>query len=74
VATQKTLPAELEAAVELARSRAEASGDLRPAFLDAPRAGLPEDAVAFVRQILTDGTYLEEVLRMGAEDPEVASI
>jgi hypothetical protein len=71
---RQTLSPELEVAVELARSRAGESGELQAVILDGPRSALPEEAIAFVRQILTDGTYAEEVRRIGTEDPEVASI
>lgn len=74
VAMQNALSAELAAVVDSARSRAEASGELGPAGRDASRPDLPEDAVAFVRLILSDGTYTDEVERIGAEDPDVASI
>ncbi len=28
----------------------------------------------FVRQILTDGTYEQEIIRIGKEDPDLASM
>jgi hypothetical protein len=32
------------------------------------------DVAKFVRQILTDGSYQEEITRIGKEDPDLASM
>lgn len=71
---EKDLPPELRAAIQRARARAEASGELRPQRSAGGLRPLPAEVAAFVTRILSDGTYAEEIERIGADDPGVASI
>ncbi len=71
---QQAFPAELEAAVERARSRAARTGELRPVVRGSFAAIVPDELADFVQQILTDGTYARAVERIGEQDPDLANI
>jgi hypothetical protein len=68
------MPVDLAAAVERARTRASRSGELRPFINNSVRAVVSDELAAFVERILTDGTYAEEVTRIGEHDPDLASL
>ena len=69
-----TLPTELQDAVKRARQRAAVTGELLPSPEDPPRTPMTAAVSKFVRQILTDGTYEQEIIRIGKEDPDLASM
>ena len=68
------LPAELQDAVRQARQRAEATGELLPTQEGPATAPMSPAVSKFIRQILTDGTYEQEIIRIGKEDPDLASM
>lgn len=71
---EQLVPAELEAAVERARRRAAATGELRAGASRSAASVIPVELADFVERILTDGTYAEAVARIGEEDPDLATI
>lgn len=71
---KKALPPELEAAVARARAQAELAGELEPKRSRDGFPVLPEEATQFVRDVLSDGSYVEEIRRLGAQDSEIAAI
>lgn len=71
---KKPLPAELEAAVARARERAKLAGELDPKHSGTEFPLLPDEARRFVEQVLSNGSYAEEISRLGAEDPEIATL
>ena len=74
VALHATLPAELQAAVKWAQQRAAVTGELLPSSENSARTPMSADVAKFVREILADGSYQQEILRIGKEDPDLASI
>jgi hypothetical protein len=70
---KRKLPPELEAAVLRARARAEANGEVPTSRRGAGVPAMPAEAAAFVKQILSDGSYAEAVRQLGSEDPEIAT-
>ena len=69
-----TLPAELQDAVRRAQQRAAVTGELLPPQEHSVRAPMSAAVSKFIREILTDGTYEQEIIRIGKEDPDLASI
>ena len=65
------LSPELTEAVERARARAAADGELRPR-VDANESPLPQVVRDALDQILRDGTYERAVTAVIADDPELA--
>src|SRR5580658_1542332 len=74
VTLHATLPAELQDAVTRARQRAALTGEFFPSSEIPARTPMSADVAKFVRQILTDGSYQEEITRIGKEDPDLASM
>ena len=74
MAMEQPASTELEAAVRRARSRAAATGELRPQSSQPGRAPLPSEVGDFVRRILTDGSYDRVVEEIGREDPDLATV
>ena len=74
MAMEQPASTELEAAVRRARSRAAATGELRPQISQPGRAPLPSEVGDFVRRILTDGSYDRVVEKIGREDPDLATV
>jgi hypothetical protein len=74
VTLHATLPTELQDAVKRARQRAAVTGELLPSPEGPPRTPTSAAVSKFVRQILTDGTYEQEIIRIGKEDPDLASM
>lgn len=74
MAVEQQAVSDFEAAVERARARAAATGELKPTSrrLDAVPASL--ELAEFVRRVLTDGTCARAVEEIGREDPNLASI
>ena len=69
-----TLPTELQDAVRQARQRAAVTGELLPSPEGLARAPMTAEVSKFIREILTDGTYEQEIIRIGKEDPDLASM
>lgn len=69
-----TLPTELQDAVKQARQRAAVTGELLPSPEGPARTPMSAEVSKFIRQILTDGTYEQEIIRIGKEDPDLASM
>jgi hypothetical protein len=67
------LPTELQAAVTRAQQRAAVTGELLPPSEISAREPMSADVSKFVREILTDGTYEQEITRIGKQDPDLAS-
>lgn len=74
MSAKKPLPAELEAAVARARERAKLAGELEPKHSGTGLPLLPDEARRFLEQVLSNGSYAEEIRRLGAEDPEIATL
>ena len=74
VTLHATLPAELQDAVTRARQRAALTGEFFPSSDIPARTPMSADVAKFVRQILSDGSYQEEITRIGKEDPDLASM
>jgi hypothetical protein len=74
VTLHATLPAELQDAVTRAQQRAAVTGELLPSSEISARVPMSADVSKFVREIFTDGSYQEEVTRIGKEDPGLASM
>jgi hypothetical protein len=73
VTLDMTLPTELQDAVRQARQRAALTGELLPSLEGAARKPMIAAVSKFIRQILTDGTYEHEIIRIGKEDPDLVS-
>lgn len=69
----RRLPPEVEAAVLRARARAEANGELPPSQRGGGLPVIPPEAAAFVRRVLSDGTYAEAVDELCSDDPDIAT-
>lgn len=69
-----TLPTELQDAVRQARQRAQVTGELLPTPEGPGRAPMSAAVSKLIRQILTDGSYEQEITRIGKEDPDLASM
>jgi hypothetical protein len=74
VATDNVDLAQLEVAVARARGRAAASGELHPKASSSAPSPVGAAVGEFVERILTDGTYARTALRIGEEDPDLATI
>jgi hypothetical protein len=61
-------------AVSRARARAERTGELEPIPSGALALSIEDDLADFLQCIVTDGTYVDEVARIGEADPDVATI
>jgi hypothetical protein len=69
-----TLPTELQDVVRQARQSAAVTGELLPSPEGLARAQIPAEVSKFIREILNDGTYEQEIIRIGKEDPDLASM
>ena len=69
-----TLPSELQDAVTRAQNRAAVTGELIPSPGSSARAPMSAEVSRFIREILTDGSYQQEIIRIGKEDPDLASM
>jgi hypothetical protein len=65
---------ELQDAVTRAQNRAAVTGELLPSPASSARAPLSAEVSRFIREILTDGSYEQEIIRIGKEDPDLASM
>jgi hypothetical protein len=74
VSTDAATHAELGAAVARARERAARSGELARVRRAPDAPPPPAEVGAFVRRILSDGTYARAVERIGTDDPDLATI
>jgi hypothetical protein len=74
VTLHATLPTELQDAVTKAQQRAALTGELLPSLETAARVPMSAEVAKFVCEILTDGSYQEEITRIGKEDPDLASM
>jgi hypothetical protein len=72
MSTEAAAADELGAAV--ARARSAASGWLDPVRRAPDEAATPAEVGAFVRRVLTAGTYARAAERIGADDPDLATI
>lgn len=64
----------LRVAVERARRRAQATGELRPNGTRSLRRPVLPELREFGHRVLTDGSYAEAVEQLGIEDPEIATM
>ncbi len=69
-----SLPSELDAAVRRAQQHAAATGELRPNRKGSHRPPLSVEVSEFIREIIADGTYEQEITRIGKEEPDLASL
>jgi hypothetical protein len=53
---------------------AAATGELLSSPEGPARTPMSAEVSKFIRQILTDGTYEQEIIRIGKEDPDLASM
>jgi hypothetical protein len=68
------LPTELQDVVTRAQNRAALTGELIPSPGSSAREPMSAEVSKFIREILTDGSYEQEIIRIGKEDPDLASI
>ena len=69
-----TLPSELQDAVTWAQNRAAVTASFFRPRQSSARAPFSAEVSTFIRQILTDGSYEQETIRIGKDDPDLASI
>jgi hypothetical protein len=74
VTSHVTLPSELQDAVTRAQNRPAVAGELFPSPASSARAPLSAEVSTFIREILTDGSYEQEIIQIGKEDPDLASM
>lgn len=73
MATEDHLDAELAETVRLARSRAEAMGELPRGPFAPFESTLPPEAKELIARWLRDGGYDEAIARIAIEDPDLAN-
>jgi hypothetical protein len=59
--------------VRKAKQRAAATGELRPPSKGSAQSPLSAEVSTLIREIIADGTYEKEIIRIGKEDPDLAS-
>jgi hypothetical protein len=70
VAIEHGAPSEIQVAVEHARARS--SGEVRPLITGSFGLPVSEGLAAFVDRVIGEGTYVQAIAQLVADDPELA--